>query len=43
MIKVTILEKEYKVRNDWEDNTINQLEKPQEYINNLPKWLESYI
>lgn len=43
MIKVTILEKEYKVRNNWEDNTINQLEKPQEYINNLPKWLESYI
>ena len=43
MIKVTILEKEYKVRNNWEDNTINQLQKPQEYINNLPKWLESYI
>jgi hypothetical protein len=43
MIKVTILDKEYFVRDKWEDNTINQLKKPQEYINNLPKWLESYI
>ena len=43
MIKVTIRDKEYEVRDKWEDNTINQLIKPQQYINNLPSWLESYI
>lgn len=43
MIKVTILNKQYEVRDKWEDNTINQLKKPQDYINNLPKWLENYI
>ena len=43
MIKVTIDEKVYEVRNEWKDNTINDLVKPQEYINTLPQWLESYI
>mgnify|MGYP003659982370 CR=1 FL=1 len=43
MIKVTIEDNTYEVRNEWEDNTINDLTEPQEYIKNLPQWLESYI
>jgi hypothetical protein len=43
MIIVTIENISYEVRNEWDDNSINDLIKPQEYINNLPKWLESYI
>tara|TARA_R110000803_G_scaffold207962_1_gene276252 strand:+ start:789 stop:1574 length:786 start_codon:yes stop_codon:yes gene_type:complete len=43
MIKVTIEDNTYEVRNEWEDNTINDLNKPQEYIKTLPQWLESYI
>lgn len=43
MIVATILDKEYKIRNLWEDNTIKQMSKAQEYIDNMPKWLSNFI
>ena len=43
MIKATILDKPYTIRNKWEDNTIKQMSKAQNYIDNMPKWLSNYI
>lgn len=43
MIKATILDKSYTIRNKWEDNTIKQMSKAQNYIDNMPKWLSNYI
>ena len=43
MIIVTILDKPYQLRNEWEDNTIKQMSVAQEYISSMPKWLEQYI
>ena len=43
MIIVTILNKEYKLRNEWADNTIKQMSIAQDYIDSMPKWLEQYI
>jgi len=43
MLKVTILNKSYYIRNDWKDNTIKHMSRAQEYINDMPKWLSNYI
>ena len=43
MITVTILDKEYQLRNEWADNTIKQMAIAQDYIDAMPKWLEQYI
>ena len=43
MLKVTILDKAYNIRNEWQDNTIKQMSKAQDYINQMPKWLSNYI
>ena len=43
MLKVTILDKPYYIRNDWKDNTIKHMTRAQEYINDMPKWLSNYI
>jgi hypothetical protein len=43
MIQATILNKDYQIRDKWEDNTIKQMAKAQAYIDNMPKWLENYI
>ena len=43
MIKATILNKSYSIRDKWEDNTIKQMAKAQLYIDNMPKWLSNYI
>jgi len=43
MLKVTILDKPYYIRNDWEDNTIKHMAMAQEYISAMPKWLSNYI
>ena len=43
MIKVTILDQNYTIRNEWEDNTIKQMSKAQAYIDDMPKWLSNYI
>lgn len=43
MIKAEILGNKYSIRNNWEDNTIKQLAKAQEYIDSFPKWLSNYI
>ena len=43
MIKATILNKSYIIRDKWEDNTIKQMAKAQLYIDNMPKWLSNYI
>ena len=43
MIIVTILNKEYQLRNEWADNTIKQMSIAQDYIDAMPKWLEQYI
>ena len=43
MIKATILDQEYTIRNNWEDNTIRQMSKAQAYIDVMPKWLSNYI
>jgi len=43
MLKVTILDKPYYIRNDWEDNTIKHMARAQEYISAMPKWLSNYI
>ena len=43
MIKATILDKTYSIRDKWEDNTIKQMSKAQAYIDNMPKWLSNYI
>lgn len=43
MIKATILDKTYSIRDKWEDNTIKQMAKAQAYIDNMPKWLSNYI
>ena len=43
MLKVTILDKPYQIRNNWEDNTIKQMGMAQNYISAMPKWLSNYI
>ena len=43
MATVTILNQDYTIRDKWEDNTILQMEKAQEYINAMPQYLSSYI
>ena len=43
MLKVTILDKQYYIRNEWKDNTIKHMARAQEYINEMPKWLSNYI
>jgi len=43
MVEVSILDKTYTVRNNWQDNTVKHLVKAQEYLESLPKWLENYI
>ena len=43
MLKVTILNKPYYIRNDWKDNTIKHMGMAQDYINAMPKWLSNYI
>ena len=43
MLKVTILNKPYQIRNDWKDNTIKQMGAAQTYIDAMPKWLSNYI
>ena len=43
MINVTILDKPYHIRNNWEDNTIKQMGTAQQYIDAMPKWLSNYI
>ena len=43
MLKVTILDKPYQIRNNWEDNTIKQMGIAQNYISAMPKWLSNYI
>ena len=43
MLKVTILDKPYYIRNDWQDNTIKHMSRAQEYISAMPKWLSNYI
>lgn len=43
MQKVTILDQNYSIRNEWADNTIKQMAKAQEYIDQMPKWLSNYI
>jgi len=43
MLKVTILDKPYYIRNDWQDNTIKHMARAQEYISAMPKWLSNYI
>ena len=43
MLKVTILDKQYYIRNEWQDNTIKHMARAQEYINEMPKWLSNYI
>ena len=43
MLQVTILDKVYHIRNNWQDNTIKHMSRAQEYINKMPKWLSNYI
>lgn len=43
MLKVTILDKPYYIRNEWKDNTIKHMSRAQEYISAMPKWLSNYI
>lgn len=43
MINVSILDKQYCIKNEWTDVTIRDMVKAQNYINNMPKWLENYI
>ena len=43
MLKVTILDKPYYIRNEWQDNTIKHMSRAQEYISAMPKWLSNYI
>lgn len=43
MINVTILDNNYKIRNEWKDNTIRQMGKAQKYINDMPEWLKNYL
>ena len=43
MIKVSILDQSYHVRDKWEDNTIKQMSKAQDYISSMPIWLSEYI
>jgi len=43
MLKVTILDKPYYIRNEWKDNTIKHMARAQDYISNMPKWLSNYI
>tara|TARA_Y100001937_G_scaffold81826_1_gene110690 strand:+ start:3204 stop:4001 length:798 start_codon:yes stop_codon:yes gene_type:complete len=43
MLKVTILDKPYYIRNEWQDNTIKHMTRAQDYINCMPKWLSNYI
>ena len=43
MINVTILDKPYQIRNNWDDNTIKHMGLAQQYIDAMPKWLSNYI
>ena len=43
MLKVTILDKPYYIRNEWKDNTIKHMARAQDYISAMPKWLSNYI
>tara|TARA_Y100000592_G_scaffold16904_1_gene25339 strand:+ start:471 stop:1268 length:798 start_codon:yes stop_codon:yes gene_type:complete len=43
MINVTILDKPYQIRNNWNDNTIKHMGLAQQYIDAMPKWLSNYI
>ena len=43
MIKATILDKDYTIRNEWSDNTIKQMSKAHAYLENIPQWLEHYL
>ena len=43
MLKVTILDKPYYIRNEWKDNTIKHMARAQNYISAMPKWLSNYI
>jgi len=43
MLKVTILDKPYQIRNEWKDNTIKHMARAQDYISAMPKWLSNYI
>lgn len=43
MIRVTILDKPYTIRNTWKDNTVKQMAKAQAYIDAMPTWLSNYI
>jgi len=43
MIKATILNKDYTIRNEWSDNTIKQMSKAHSYLGEIPQWLEHYL
>ena len=43
MIKATILNQDYFIRDKWEDNTIKQMGVAQNYIDAMPKWLSNDI
>ena len=43
MINATILETDYQIQNKWQDVTVKEMSKAQDYINNMPIYLKNYI
>ncbi|MBC8398719.1 MAG: hypothetical protein H8E16_16675 [Flavobacteriales bacterium] len=43
MINATILETDYQIKNQWQDVTVKEMSKAQDYINNMPIYLKNYI
>ena len=43
MIKATINQETYQIKTNWEDVTVKDMSKAQNYISNMPKWLDNFI
>jgi len=43
MIKATINQETYQIKTSWEDVTVKDMSKAQDYLSNIPKWLDNFI